>query len=151
MIPSRAVGPQSAWIANAQRLHQAGHFATYSSRQRNAVLKNGFIGRWRPDDALRIAREQVEIGISVKTEKFIREMRDHFHLVGDEMRAALLQILAGIPPESYEPPSTLQEPPGCPFVFHCKRLDCKVYLKFQVDGAPKKPRVIFWSCHPPIY
>jgi hypothetical protein len=25
-----------------------------------------------------------------------------------------------------------------------------VYFKFQIAGIAKSPRVLFWSCHPPL-
>ncbi|SPF31950.1 hypothetical protein SBA4_1060015 [Candidatus Sulfopaludibacter sp. SbA4] len=63
----------------------------------------------------------------------------------------MLDILGEVPPESYEPPRQLQEPPGCPFIFHCKRLGHQIYLKIQIQGGVKKPRILFWSCHPPMH
>lgn len=45
------------WIANACRLDQKGHFASYSSKQRDEVLRKGFLGRYPPDQAIKMARD----------------------------------------------------------------------------------------------
>jgi hypothetical protein len=76
-------------------------------------------------------------------------MREHFGTVGSEVRERLLGVLDEVPPESYEPPYELNEPPGCPFIFTSTVLGCEVFFKFQIAGTEKKPRVLFWSCHPP--
>jgi hypothetical protein len=60
-------------------------------------------------------------------------------------------MLDEVPPESYQPPGELEEPPGSPFIFHCRILGCEVYFKFQIAGTTKSPRVLFWSCHPPRF
>jgi len=139
------------WIKNAHELDRQGRFAKYSRKQRAEVLRKGFLGQRPPDRALAIARQKVEEGYAHRTPKFNDEMRDHFGLVGEEVREALMLILDEVPPESYDPPAELEEPPGCPFLFRCKTLGAEVYFKFQVTGTAKKPRVLFWSCHPPIY
>lgn len=59
-------------------------------------------------------------------------MRDHLGLVGEEVREALLDILEELPPESYEPPHELDEPPGHPFIFRSRKLRREIYFKFQV-------------------
>ena len=115
-------GLRDRWIANAERLDKKGHFASYSSKQRDEVLKKGFLGRYPPDQAIRMARVQAEQGHGHRTAKFNDEMREHFSLVGAEVRDKLLKILDEIPPESYEPPFELNEPPGCPFIFRCSVL-----------------------------
>jgi hypothetical protein len=112
-------GLRDRWIANAESLDKQGHFASYSPKQREEVLKKGFLGRYPP--------------------------------VGAEVRDKLLQVLDEIPPESYQPPSEISEPPGCPFIFRCSVLGCEIYFKFQIEGTARKPRVLFWSCHPPRY
>jgi hypothetical protein len=76
-------------------------------------------------------------------------MRD-FKVVGVEVREKTLSILDEVPPESYEPPYELEEPPGYPFIFHSNILGCVVYFKFQIEGAAKRSRVLFWSCHPAL-
>ena len=141
---------RNQWIRNAERLNHQGHFARYPPRQREEVLRKGFLGPWPPNRAIVIAREQAEKGHAFWTPKFNDEMRDHFRLVGEEVREAVLKILGELPPESYEPPAELQEPCGCPFRFRSKTLGGEVYFKFQVRGT-RKPRVLFWSCHPPVY
>ncbi len=98
-----------------------------------------------------MAREQAGRGPGYRKDKFNDEMREHFRLVGAEVRDKLLQVLDEIPPESYQPPSELSEPPGYPFIFPCSVLGCEIYLKFQIVGTAKKPQVLFWSCHPPRY
>src|SRR5215469_15038109 len=106
---------RNCWIANAERLNRKGHFANYSSKQREEVLRKGFLGRYPPDQAIRLAREQAERGYGYRKEKFNDNMREYFGLVGDEVREKLLELLDEIPPECYEPPHELNEPPGCPF------------------------------------
>jgi hypothetical protein len=83
------------------------------------------------------------------TAKFVDNMRE-FGIVGEEVRRTVLRILEEVPPESYEPPKELEEPPGCPFIFGCA-LGREVFFKLQIVGTPRKPRVLFWSCHPPLY
>jgi len=142
---------RNCWIANAETLDQSGHFAKYSRKQRDEVLKKGFLGRYPPDQAIKIATEQEERGYAFRTSKFIDEMRGHFGLVGEEVREKLLQLLNEVPPESYEPPRKLNEPPGCPFIFPSGVLGCDVFFKLQIAGTIAKPQVLFWSCHPPLY
>lgn len=139
------------WIKHAQELDRKGRFAKYTRKQRAEVLRKGFLGQWPPDSALAIARQKVKEGYEHRMPRFIDQMRDCFELVGEDVRVALMSILDEVPPESYEPPAELEDPPGCPFLFRCKTLGAEVYLKFQVTGTTKKPQVLFWSCHPPIY
>jgi hypothetical protein len=139
------------WIANAERLDQKGHFASYSSKQRDEVLKKGFLGRYPPDQAIKMAREQAERGHGYRTGKFNDNVREHFRLVGAEVRDKLLQVLDEIPPESYRPPFEPHEPPGCPFIFRSSVLGREIFFKFQIVGTAQKPQVLFWSCHPPLY
>ena len=139
------------WIANAQSLDQRGHFTRYSSKQREEVLRKGFLGRYPPDQAINIARTQAEQAQAYRTPKFNDELRAHFGLVGAEVGDILLKVLDETPPESYEPPFELNEPPGCPFHFRSSALGCEVFFKFQIIGSAQKPRVVFWSCHPPLY
>jgi len=139
------------WITNAERLDKQGHFASYSSKQRDEVLKKGFLGRFPPDQAIKMAREQAEQGHGYRKDKFNDDMREYFRLAGAEVRDKLLQVLDEIPPESYQPPFKLNEPPGCPFIFRCSVLGCEIFFKFQIIGTAKKPQVLFWSCHPPLY
>ncbi len=136
------------WIANAERLDKKGHFAKYLPEQREKVLRRGYLGIWRPDEAIRIARKAAEMGVAFRTPNFNDDLRD-FGLVGEEARERLLEILAEVPPELYEPPYELEEPPGTPFIFHCGVLAGEVYFKFQIKGTQRKPQVVFWSCHPP--
>ncbi len=139
------------WIANADRLDKRGHFANYSSEQRDEVLRKGYLGRYPPDQAIKMARQQAELGQGYRKPKFNDEVREHFGLVGSEVGEKLLKILDEIPPESYEPPFKLNDPPGCPFIFRSSVLGCEVFFKFQIVGTAKKPLVLFWSCHPPLY
>jgi hypothetical protein len=139
------------WIANAERLDKKGHFAGYSPKQRDEVLRKGFLGRYPPDQAIKMARQQAEQGHGYRKDKFNDNMREHFRLVGAEVRDKLLQVLDEIPAESYQPPFELNEPPGCPFIFRSSVLGCEVFFKFQIIGTAKKPQVLFWSCHPPLY
>jgi len=48
------------WIANADRLDKRGHFANYSSKQRDEVRRKGYLGRNPPDQAIKMARLQAE-------------------------------------------------------------------------------------------
>jgi len=139
------------WIANAESLNKKGHFASYSPKRRDEVLKKGFLGPYPPDQALNIAMAQAERGLGYRKDKFNDNMREHFRLVGAEVRDKLLQILDEIPPESYRPPFELDEPPGYPFVFRSSVLAREVYFKFQIVGTVRKPQVLFWSCHPPLF
>lgn len=139
------------WIAKAERLDKSGHFAHYPTERRDEILRKGFLGQYPPDKAIEIARGQVQQGHEYRTPKFIDEMREHFRVAGEEVRGKTLQVLDEIPPETYEPPLELDEPPGCPFVYRSTVLACEIYFKFQITGTPKKPRVLLWSCHPPFY
>lgn len=137
------------WIAKAESLDRKGHFSEYPPQRRNEILTKGYLGLWRPDEALRIAHDQADRGAAHRTQQFIDDMRER-GFVGLEMREALLKILAETPPECYRPPRKLGHPPGYPFIFHCKTAGCEVYFKLQIEGSRKKPRVLFWSCHPPV-
>ena len=139
------------WIRRAAELDKRGRFAKYSAKQREEVLRKGYLGRWPPDRAIMIAKAEAEKGYAARKPKFNDDMRDHFDLVGEEVREAVLKLLEEVPPESYDPPAELEEPPGCPFVFWSKTLRREVYFKFQVAGTTKRPQVLFWSCHPPLY
>src|ERR1039457_3801494 len=108
---------RSLWIARAKDLDSGGYFAAYPPKRREEILKKGVLGEWPPDRAIDIARKQVGLGIVRRTPEFVNEMRDHCGLVGDDIRNALLDILAETPPESYEPPRELEEAPGGPFIF----------------------------------
>ena len=136
------------WLANAESLDRKGHFAEYPPKRRKEVLARGFLGRWRPDDALKIAERQTDRGFAVRTSQFTDDMRAR-GFVGHEVREALLRILAETPSECYGPPRKLCDPPGYPFIFHSRTAGCCVYLKFQIQGQ-KNPHVVFWSCHPPV-
>ena len=100
------------------------------------------------EQAIRIARHEAAEGRAFRTPKFLDEMRE-FGAVGEEVRETILSILDELPPEFYEPPFELDEPPGSPFIFDCRCLGCEVYFKFQIKGSAKKPLVLFWSCHAP--
>jgi len=100
------------WIANADRLDRRGHFASYSSTQRDEILRKGFLGRFPPDRAIAMARTQAEQGHGYRTPKFNHEMRAHFNLVGSEVGDRLLKVLDEIPPKSYEPPIGRRMPSG---------------------------------------
>jgi hypothetical protein len=139
------------WIANAGGLDRRGHFANYSSKQRDEILRKGFLGRYPPDQAITMARAEAERGQAYRTPKFNDEMRAHFGLVGAEVGDRLLKVLDEIPPESYAPPFELNQPPACPFIFPSSVLGCAIFFKFQIAGSAQKPRVVFWSCHPPLY
>ena len=140
---------RECWIANAQRLDRLRHLTEYSPKQRAEVLRKGYLGLWAPNHGIQIARRDVVLGYALRTPKFVDNMRD-FKVVGVEVREKTLSILDEVPPESYEPPYELEEPPGYPFIFHSNILGCVVYFKFQIEGTAKSPRVLFWSCHPAI-
>lgn len=141
----------AAWRMKAAELHERGHFASYSAKQLNQVLQRGYVGQWLPDHAITVARNLAQKGLCFVTPRFHDQMRDNFGLVGEDVRLALLAILDELPPENYEPPSNLGEPPGLPFIFRCATLNREIYFKFQLAGTQKKPQVLFWSCHPPLY
>jgi hypothetical protein len=140
---------RECWIANAQRLDRVKHFAEYSPKQRAEVLRKGYLGLWAPDQGIKVARREAALGYALRTPKFVDNMRD-FKVVGVEVREKTLSILDEVPPESYEPPYELEEPPGYPFIFHSNILGCVVYFKFQIEGATKSPQALFWSCHPAL-
>lgn len=144
-----AADHSSNWIKRAQWLDSCGHFADYTERQRREVLRKGFLGSRSPAQILQLVKREVTLGHAFRKPKFNDEMRRHFGLVGDEVREAVLAVLEEIPPESYEPPRTLAEPPGCPFIFESSFLRSRVYFKVQVIGTSKRPQVLLWSCHPP--
>ena len=141
---------RKCWMATAERLARLGHFANYSAKQRAEILRKGYLGPWAPDQGIKIARKEAELGYAVWTRNYIDYLRD-FGVVGGEVREKTLSILDEVPPECYEPPRDLEEPPGSPFIFHCGILGCKVYFKFKIAGTAKNPRVLFWSCHPPKF
>src|ERR1035437_1562012 len=128
---------RNRWIANAERLDRQGHFSNYSPKRRGEVRGKGYLGSWPPDQAIRMARELVGQGYSHRTPRFNDDMRDH-GVVGAEVREKLLKILDEVPPESYEPPYALKDPPGYPFQFQCRTLRCEVYFKFQIVGTRRK-------------
>src|ERR1035438_2339454 len=109
---------RKCWIANAERLVRLGYSAKYSPKQRGEVLRKGYLGPWAPDQGIGIARREAELGYAVWTQNYIDDMRD-FGVVGAEVREKPLSILAEVPPESYDPPDDLEEPPGSPFIFPC--------------------------------
>lgn len=116
------------WIQKAQLLNQHGRFDRYPYKKRQEILRKGFLGRFPPDQALGMAEDQVKKGIAVRTPRFNDQMRDCFGMVGEEVGETLLRLLKEVPPESYEPPAQLKEPPGYPFVFRSKVLNSEVYL-----------------------
>jgi hypothetical protein len=140
--------PRKCWIANAERLARLGHFARYSKKQRTDVLRKGYLGLWAPDQGIKAARGEADLGYAFWTPNYIDDMRD-FMVVGGEVREKTLSILDEVPPACYEPPYELDDPPGCPFIFTSSVLGCEVYFKFQIEGTAKRPQVLFWSCHPP--
>jgi hypothetical protein len=127
---------RKCWIANAERLDRLGHFARHSPKQRADVLRKGYVGLWAPHDGIKIARREADLVYALRTPKF---------------REQTLSILDEVPPESYEPPYELKEPPGYSFIFQSNILRCEVYFKFQIEGTAKSARVLFWSCHPPLW
>src|SRR5271157_4270957 len=72
-----AADSRQRWIANTERLHRKGHFANYTPKLLAEVLKKGYLGRWPPDDAIRIAMQQAERGYSHRMPQFNDNMRDH--------------------------------------------------------------------------
>jgi hypothetical protein len=146
----REVDLRRLWIEKARTLDARGYFGKYSLERREEVLRKGYLGRYSPRECIGLARDQALKGRGLYTPNFLDNLRHYFGLIGEEMREELLRILDEIPPESYEPPRELHDPPGCPFVFQCRVLGCEVYFKIQILGTPQKPRVAFWSCHPPV-
>src|ERR1017187_10497870 len=71
-----------------------------------------------PDQGIKIARKEAELGYAVWTRNYIDDMRN-FGVVGGEVREKTLSLLDEVPPESYESPCDLEEPPGSTFIFHC--------------------------------
>ena len=72
---------RECWIANAERLDRLGHFVQYSPKQRADVLRKGYLGLWSPDQGVRIARRETDLGYALRTSKFVDNMRD-FKVVG---------------------------------------------------------------------
>ncbi len=146
--PTEANQLREGWIQQASELAGRGHFSSYSAKQRAEVLRKGYLGPVRPDEAIRIATQMVADGLHFSTPKIIDELRGKFNVVGVEaVREALLAILAETPAAAYEPPRKLKEPPGYPYIFPCSHLGCSIYFKFQITGTTKKRSVLFWSCH----
>ena len=116
---------QQDWIAQAERLDRERYFSEYTGAQRDEVLRKGYLGEYSPDQGLALARRHAERGIALRTPQFNDDMRDHFQLVGEDVRGALLKVLGEARPESYKPPRQLNDPPGLPLPFrhpeHCGR------------------------------
>ena len=126
------------WLRRARELDAQGYFSRYPVVSRREVLRKGYLGALPPDAAIRVAEGLVRNGFYFTTSKIVDEMRDGFGVVGgDSIREAIHSILG--------------EPPGYPFVFRSAGLCARIYFKFQIMGYPKRPRVLFWSCHPPIH
>ena len=70
------------WIAKAHALHSAGHFSRYSSTVLSEVLRKGYIGSTRPDDALRLARQKAAAGTAIRLPAVIDRLRSDFEIVG---------------------------------------------------------------------
>src|ERR1039457_4739032 len=104
---------RKCWIANAERLARLGHFAKYSPKQRSEVLRKGYLGPWAPDQGIKIARKEAELGYAVWTQNYIDDMRN-FGVVGGEVREKTLSILGEVPPESYDPRTTWKNRPDLP-------------------------------------
>lgn len=146
-----AVDPRPGWREKAGLLDRQGYFRLYSRERRAEVLKKGYVGRWAPDRAIGIAREQVDMRIAVWTPQIWDNLRDGFGLAGPEARQAFCAVLDEVRAEYYIPPRELKDPPGIPFIYGSRRLQCQLYLKIQVEGPVTKPRVLVWSCHRAIY
>ena len=103
---------REGWRRRAQELDARGHFSTYSSTQRAAVLRKGYLGPVPPDAAIGIAAALVENGYYATTPKILDEFRGEFGVVGIEaVRDVLLAILWD-----------LNNPPGYPYIFVCEHL-----------------------------
>lgn len=138
------------WIEKARRLDDTNYFAAYPKAKHAEVLRKGYLGILRPDVALELARTEIAKGLARHTPKIITELHDHYGIIGTEERTRFLASrLREIAPDCYEPPQTLEEPPGYPYVFISGLLGQRVYLKFQIVGTVKKHQIWFWSCHPP--
>lgn len=148
---SRIQGPAISVDRPSPRLGRSRPLRQISAETARGDPQKGLSRDVPPDEVILLARREVERGHAFRKAKFNDEIRDHFGLVGDEVRDALLTILDEVPPQSYTPPRELEDPPGCPFVFHCNYLRSDIYLKIQVAGDNKRPRVLLWSCHPPVY
>ena len=109
--------PRRLWVTRAKQLDSKGHFAGYATKRRREVLKKGFLGEWPPDRAIVIASRHVELGYEWRTPKFVNEMRDHFGLVGDDIRYALLEIPGRGPSRVVRTPSRTRGPARVPFHF----------------------------------
>lgn len=148
MEPPEQKDLRECWIRKARQLDEMGRLRRYPPKKRAEVLRKGFLGKWPPDIAIEIAKGEVKAGREVRTARFNDQMRDYYNTVGDEVRGILLKLCEEVPPDCYEPPAELREPPGYPFIFPSKTLRDKVYLKFQLLESGKKVQVLFWSCHP---
>jgi len=140
----------NGWRERAEALGARGHFRLYTIRQREEVLRKGYLGRYRPDAALVLAQRGNSEGRALRTPKYNDEMREWLQAVGPEVRERTQELLAEIPATSYEPPAQLNEPPGLPSVFSSRLAGWIVYFKFQILGSAQKPQVLFWSCHPAL-
>ncbi|MBA3976544.1 MAG: hypothetical protein C0504_20245 [Candidatus Solibacter sp.] len=139
------------WKAQAKELDRGGYFNLYPADQYAEILRKGYLGSWSPEQSLSIARKAVSKGTHITTQKFRDEIVAHFDILPNDEAGFLLALLDEVPPQFYRAPRELQDPPGCPFVFHSARLGRMLYFKLQVFGTPNRPRVVFWSCHPPLH
>lgn len=138
------------WKAQAEILDACGHFSKYPAERREEVLRKGYVGNENPETALRLAAEKLESGTAKYTSKVLRELEDHYQVLGTEdRRAFLMERTKEAQPDDYEPPHNLDEPPGYPYLFESPGLHSDVYLKFGIEIDGKKCRVAFISCHPP--
>lgn len=63
MSAGHAVDPRPLWREQAARLYAEGYFEQYSRRQKDEVLRKGYLGSWDPGRALEIARRQLKSGL----------------------------------------------------------------------------------------
>lgn len=52
------------WIEQAERLDREGYFSAYTDRQRDEVLRKGYIGQYSPDEGLALARQHANTGFA---------------------------------------------------------------------------------------
>lgn len=146
-----ATNPYPAlWKARAAELDKRNYFREYDPTSYKEVIHKGYLGRHNPADALKIARSAVDQGYARYQHKFLDEIRDHYGVTLIERRPFLLSRLNEVQPDAYQPPFTLEQPPGYPYIFYSRDLHADLYLKFQITPDRRRSAVLFWSCHPPV-
>lgn len=99
---------------------------------------------WVPEKALQQMREAVECGRCVVHPRVYEGLPQ----LGVPLAGLLTAIeiaLEEITLENYKAPDKQWDPPGHGFVWYSKYFECRVYLKFRLEG--RKPTCCLYSFH----